>query len=67
MAGKYSLTIITHKNQIKEKVDKSNYTYESKKSSPVSFLAREESLNLHVKMVKNMWNMALIALRLFCK
>ena len=52
LPAKYFLTTNTHKNQIKEKVDRSNYTYETNKSSPVSSLAHEESQNLHVKMVK---------------
>ena len=62
LAAKYSLTTNTHKKQNVLKVDRLNYTYESNEGSPVSFLAHDESQNLHVKMDKNHRFLALIAL-----
>ena len=63
LAAKYSHSTNSLRTQIKEKVDRSNYTYETNRSSPVLSLDSYDFQNLHVKMVKIMLNLALIALR----
>ena len=62
MAAKYSLTMNSHKNKNEMKEHSLSYMLMSNKSSPCHFLARYESPNLHVKMVKKHLYMALIAL-----